>query len=398
MPIYNYRAIDSGGNPVSGELSANNEADLKLFLNKKGYVLLKQTKKSSIFFGGGAGRIKTRDIIIFSRQLSVMISAGITIHEAIQLLADSSEKAVMRKHLRNIHDDLKAGYTLSECMKRTGAFDEFMIGMVKVGEISGAFDDIMKRVADFYEKDGAMRRSVKSALMYPCILVFVTVLVIIYMMVGLIPQFEGIFAQLDAGELPGLTLFVTNVSRFFIKNIVTIVAVTAAAVGALTYSLRTDYGKFKRDALALKLPVVKNVTMKMATSRFARCMDILTKSGVSIAQSFDLVNSMITNRVIRQEFKKCKEATLAGHSYSSSLAKVVYFPKMLINMVMVGEKSGSLSEVFDRTSVFFDDEATEALKKMVQLIEPVMLVILGAVVLVIILAVMLPMISMMNAV
>lgn len=398
MPIYNYSAIDSEGTPVSGELTASNEQELKLLLNKKGFILLRQNRKTSLLSEWGPARITNRDIIIFSRQLSVMISAGISIHEAIQLLADSSEKAIMRKTLRNIHDDLRAGYPLSDSMKHTDVFDEFMIGMVKVGEISGAFDDIMKRVADFYEKDGAMRRSVKSALMYPCILTFVTVTVIIYMMVGLIPQFEGIFMQLDAGELPVITRLVSNISNYFITHIVEIIAVLVAIIGATIYFLKTEYGKFKRDALALKIPVVKTVTMKMATSRFARCMDILTKSGVTIAQSFDLVNSMISNRVIRQEFKKCKEATIAGHSYAASLAKVAYFPKMLISMVMVGEKSGSLSEVFDKTSVFFDDEATEALKKMIQLIEPIMLVLLGGVVLIIILSIMLPMISMMNAV
>lgn len=396
MALYTYVAMDISGNRISGEMDAYNKEDLTELLNRKGYVLLTQRKKVSLA-EQFSKKINSKDIIILSRQLSVMVSAGISIQEAIHLLADGTEKKVIKDNLLNIYDDLKAGYPLSEAMRRRDIFDEFMIGMVKVGEFSGAFDDVMKRVADFYEKDGKIRSSVKSALIYPILLCVMAIAVVIYLLVKIIPTFEGMFSSQGA-ELPALTRAVTAASDFLVENWILLLSGVVVLVVLAVMYVRSPKGRYKTHGFLLKLPVVGKLIIKLSTSRFARCMDILMKSGVTLVQSFELMDSMLSNLVIREKFHLCKEGVMAGYSYASSLKRVGYFPAMLISMVIVGETTGSLAEVFDKTSDFFDDEATAAIKMMITMIEPIILIFIGLAVTIIILSIMLPMVDMLSLV
>lgn len=397
MPLYSYTAMDMAKNQISGEMDTLDKSALEASLNEKGYILISCNKKSSIGTSIVRKKVRKKDIIIFSRQFSVMVSAGITIQEAIRLLSEGTENKTMREELREIRDDMKAGLSLSEAMIRRGdVFDEFFIGMVKVGEYSGAFDDIMKRAADFYEQDGKMRRSIRGAMVYPMVLTVMSVAVVIYMLVGIIPQFEAMFEQLGSGNLPGITKFFTALSAFLIDNALVLIAVALLSIGSLVLYLKSEKGTANFHRLLLRIPVVQVVVIKTTTSRFARCMDILMKSGVTLVQSFELVDSMISNVVVRDRFRICKDSIIAGYSYSVSLEKMEIFPKMLISMVMVGETTGSLSEVFDKTSTFFDDEANEAMKGLVQLIEPILLIFIGIALGAIILAIMLPMFELMN--
>lgn len=396
MALYTYVAMDIAGNRISGEMDACNKDDLTELLNRKGYVLLSQKKNISLteYF---SKKIKSKDIIILSRQLSVMVSAGISIQEAIHLLADGTEKKVIQDNLLNIYDDLKAGFPLSEAMKRRDVFDDFMIGMVKVGEFSGAFDDVMRRVADFYENDGKIKRSVRSALIYPILLCIMAVVVVIFLLVKIIPTFEGMFSSQGA-ELPALTRAVTAASDFLVANWILLLSGVVVVVILSVMYVRSPKGKYKTHGFLLKLPVVGKLIIKLTTSRFARCMDILMKSGVTLVQSFELMDSMISNLVIRENFQLCKEGIMAGYTYAASLKRVGYFPPMLISMVIVGETTGSLAEVFDKTSSYFDDEATEAIKAMILMIEPIILLFIGAAVTIIILSIMLPMVDMLSLV
>lgn len=394
MAFYTYVAMDVSGNRISGEIDAYNKADLTSILNRKGYVLLSH-RKGNTLAGMFSKKMSLKDVIIMSRQLSLMVSAGIAIQDAIRLLADGSEKKVVKDNLLGVYNDLKSGLPLSEAMRRRDVFDDFMIGMVRVGEFSGSFDDVMKRVADFYESDGRMKSSVKSALVYPIVLCVMAIAVVIFLLVAIIPSFESMFTSFGA-ELPFLTKAVSGTSRFIINNSLLLLSIVIVMTVSIISFARSPKGKYKIHGWILKLPVIGKLILKLTTARFARCMDILTKSGVTLVQSFDLVDSMISNLIIREKFQLCKEGIMAGYTYASSLKRVGVFPPMLISMVIVGETTGSLAEVFDKTSSFFDDEANAALKAMVQLIEPIMLILIGGVVTIIVLAIMLPMVDMLN--
>lgn len=398
MPLYVYTAMNLSKESVSGEQDAIDKNELEKILNQGGLVLLSCHRKRD--FGAIlSGRVALRDIIIFSRQFAVMMSAGVGMQEAIRLIAEGSEKPVMRSTLLSIREDLRGGVTLSDAMKRRSSiFDEFFIGMVEVGEYSGNFDDIMRQVADFYEEEGRLKRSIRGALIYPIVLLTLTVAVVTYLLLGIIPTFQEMFSQLGVDQLPGITKMVVAVSDY-LRNYTLIVVVGIVALGALMgFYLHSEGGKETFHALQLHIPLVGKLIAKINASRFARSMDILTKSGVTIIESFDLIDAMISNREIRKRFKICRESILVGNSYASSLQKMNVFPVMLISMVAVGETTGSLAEVFDKTSSFFDDEAKEAIKSMIQIIEPILLVFIAITIGVVILSVFLPMFEIMDSI
>lgn len=398
MALYSYTARDLAGKKIIAEVEAIDIEDLERQLNEKGYLLISQRKKVSLSKLAGKKKIKTKDLIIFSRQFSVMISAGITIQETIRMIVGNTEKKILKEHLAQIYEDMRAGLALSEAMRRSEIFDDFFIGMVKVGEYSGAFDEIMKQVADFYEKDGELRQSVVSALLYPIILSVMGIGVMIYMLVGVIPQFETAFLQMGTGELPLATKLISDTSRFILQYKFPLIIGTVLVIGAACLWLRSEPGRSWANRISLKIPVVKTVVIKLNTARFARCMDILTKSGVTLIQSFDLVDYMITNTVLREKFRGCKENVVAGLSFATALDRSGIFPTMLINMTFVGETTGSLAEIFDKTASFYDGEARQALKMLIQLIEPIMLIVFGFMVAGMVLSVMYPMLELLSTV
>lgn len=398
MPLYTYTAMSLSSNKVSGEQDAVDKKDLEAILNQNGLLLVSCQKKMNL---GGLfkSKVKLRDIIIFSRQFSVMTTAGVGMQEAVRLIAEGFDNPQMKSTLLGIREDLRGGITMSESMKRRkGIFDDFFIGMVRVGEYSGSFDEIMRHVANFYEDEGKLMRSIRGALMYPLILVVLTVSVVTYLLMGIIPTFQEMFSQLGVNQLPGVTKMVVAASNF-LKTYTLGIAVGVVMVGALIgWYLHTEGGKEKFHALQLKIPGIGKLIAKINASRFARSMDILMKSGVTIVESFDLIDAMIENREIRKRFKICRDSIMTGHSYASSLQKMNIFPSMLISMVLVGETTGSLAEVFDKTSSFFDEEANEAIKTLIQFIEPVMLVFIAMTIGVIILSIFLPMFDIMDAI
>lgn len=397
MPLYMYTAMNLSMGRVSGEQDAIDKKNLESILNQNDLLLVSCQKKFSIetMF---KGKIKLRDIIIFSRQFSVMMSAGVGMQEAVRLIAEGSENPRMKSALLSVREDLRGGITMSDSMKRRDyAFDDFFIGMVRVGEYSGSFEEIMKRVADFYEDEGRLKRSIRGALMYPIILIILTISVVTYLMMGIIPTFQEMFVQVGVARLPGITRVVIAISNF-LKSYAIFTAAGILAAGFLigTY-LNSESGKERFHALQLRIPGIGKLIAKINASRFARSMDILTKSGVTIIESFDLIDAMIGNREIRKRFKLCRENIMTGHSYASSLQKMEVFPVMLISMVSVGEATGALAEVFDKTSSFFDEEANEAIKTLIQLIEPILLIFIALSIGVIILSIFLPMFDIMDA-
>lgn len=398
MPIYNYKAIDDQGFISEGEIEVIDKAGLELYLNARSLYLVSCSKNKKFTMSLKSKKVNINEIIIFSRQFSVMVSAGIGVDEAIRTIAAYTTNQRLSDSLQMIGDDLSSGIPMSESMAQYNKiFKYFFISMMRIGEFSGELDKVLLQTADFYEAEGKLRKRVIGALLYPIILVILIIGVVYFLMTKIIPTFEEMFKTMQV-DLPLLTKALIDTSTFLkVYGIFIIIGIGFVCYG-ISHWYKTENGKYKIDNLIINLPVIGSVYIKTTTSRFSRSMDILLKSGVTIMQSFEIVDSLISNAVIRKRFELCKESVALGYSYSASLEKMNFFPPIMINMVAVGERTGSLSEVFDKTSSFFEDEANAAIDKAIALVEPIVLLVAGGVILAIFLAIMLPMFDLINSV
>ena len=389
MARFIYRAMDEKGFYTNGEHECTSKKELEQFLNAKGLFLVSCSQPTK--FKLHTEKIKLRDIIIFSRQFSVLSNAGISQDECIRTIAAHSEKDSMRNILNEIAEEMQHGKPLSECMeKHEKVFKYFFISMMKVGEFSGEIDRVLKDVADYYEDEGKLQSKIRGAITYPIILGVMIVAIVIFLMNGIVPQFQDMFSSMGA-DLPFITQMLIDVSDFVRQNGLILALLLVLFIVGIRFYVKTKKGRYQVDRLIISLPVISKVYTKVVTARFARSMSILLNSGISLMQSFDIIDSLISNGVVLERFKECKESVSLGYAYSSSLEKMNFFPSILLNMVAAGEKAGSLGEVFEKTSSFFDDEADREIDTMIKMIEPVMLVIAGAVIVLVFLSIMLPM-------
>jgi len=342
--------------------------------------------------------VNVRDIAVFCRQFSVLLNAGIPIVETVSILRNQSENRRLEHILGDIHTSLQMGNLLSQTLEKyTDVFEQFLINMIKVGEASGSLDEIMERLADYYERNNKINQKIKSAMTYPVILSVLTVAVVVLLMVKVLPMFTGIISGMG-GTMPALTYALISTSDFFVNNLFLIVFVIFALIVGLRYLIKTDAGRYWFDGVKLTIPGVKTVTVKIITARFARSMSILLKSGIPIVNAIDIIKHMIGNLVVEKKFEACGEGIRSGKGISGPIRDLNFFPKLLEHMVAVGESSGELDEMLGRTAVFFDAEVEEAIERLTVLIEPLLIVILGVVVGLIIVSIMLPMISIMTTI
>lgn len=395
MAFFKYKAVDGNGIRSDGEVEVPNKKELEVYLNSRGLYLESFTRDRNelVLF---EKKVKLKDIIVFSRQFAIMIHAGIPIGEAIKTISSFTTSVPLSTALKGIENDLSMGIPMSESMKKYDTiFKFFFISMMQVGEFSGELDEVLRKTADYYEDEGRLMKKIRSALIYPVILVVLIVALIAFVMTNLVPMYEGMFSSMRI-KLPGITEFLISTSHFFQSYGIIILVSILILLFLIFRFYKTEPGKYRIDGLIINLPVIKEVYKKSTTARFARSMNILLNSGITIVQSFEILESLMANKVVQERFLICKDSVNLGYSYHLSLQKMDFFPDILINMVAVGEKTGSLGEVFDKTSVFFQEEADAAIDHMVFLIEPIMMCTMAVIILIIFLAVMLPMFDILN--
>lgn len=399
MPTFVYKAKNLKGELLEGAYETSAYETLEYMLRERGYFLVESKKKGVDFtFTGFIGRVTSKDIALFCRQFAVIVNAGITIVETIAILRDQTEKKKLKDILDIVHEELQKGKVLSEAMGMyPETFPDFMLSMIRVGEASGSLDSIMNRLADYYENDSRIKRKVSTAMTYPSILAVLTVGVVILLMVKVLPMFSDILSTMG-GQMPLLTKILMTISGFLARNIVLVILVLIFLISAVWYYLKTDTGTYWFDGLKLRIPLIRNATIKVITSRFARSMGILLKSGIPIINSMDIMGNLIGNRVIEDKFKACRDEIKEGHGIANPVKRLGIFPPLLVHMIAVGESTGELDEMLTRTAGFFDEEVEESIARLTTLIEPVMIIIMAAVVGTIILSVMLPMINIMSTV
>ncbi len=398
--IYKYKAISQKGEVIEGFFEGNEESDVLTMLRGNKYLPISVEKdvgteaQIDIF----SKKVKKKDLAVFCRQFYTMLDAGIGIVKCIDILEKQSESKPLVKALGSLHEDVQKGFTLSEGMKKhPKVFPSLLINMVEAGEISGSLDIIMERMAVHFEKENKLENKVKSALIYPIVLSIVSIAVIIFLLVAVMPTFIGMFES-SGQVLPIPTQILLGISNWITEFWYLFIILVIGIVVGFTVFKQTTTGKSFLDALKLKIPIVKDTNIKIITSRFTRTLSTLMSSGIPLLQSMDIVSKVVGNKVVYDRLIVASENIRKGVSLSKVVNEVKIFPPMVDSMIKVGEESGSLDDILYKTADFYDDEVEVALQRMTSLMEPIMLIFMALIIGFIVIAMAMPMFDMVNTI
>lgn len=400
MQQYKYTAINLQKEKFSGHFIAQDEEDLAVQLSKQGLYLVSckpyTGKSPSAFFTLGTGKVRLSELTTFCRQYAIMVNSGISLLGGIEILKEQNFSAYFRQLLQVIYEDLKAGMMLSEAMaKHKGVFPTFFRSMIKVGETSGKIDVVLNSLADYYERDNAIKKKVRSAFSYPIMLLCMTVGIIILMLAFVIPTFRESLSSLDI-EPEGLTKAVYDISDFLLAYWLYILAGVIVLVLALILFGKTARGRYAYDWLKVHAPIIRKVNVDLITARFARGFGLLLSSGMDITEAMDAVVIVFGNQDVERRFKLAAEDVRHGTTLAIAFNRYKLFPDILTQMVAVGEKTASLDEVLERSCTFFDDTVESSLTAVTSKIQPIMLLLLGGIIGTLFIAVYSPMLTIMQ--
>ncbi|MGU8364622.1 type II secretion system F family protein [Clostridium perfringens] len=400
MAIFKYKAINSEGQRIEGSQSADSESQIREMLLSNQYYPLsieKENSKSKKSFSFNS-KVKLKDIAVFCRQFYVMLDSGLSIGKALNILIEQCEKPKLREALIGVNGDLKRGETLASSMrKRKDVFPNLLTSMIDAGERSGNLDIILKRMAEYYEKETKIRGKIKSAMIYPIVLGVVAIIAITFILTFVMPTFVQMFEENNV-ELPMSTKMVLGTSKMLGKYGIIIFLILVTAIILLGKYLKSEEGQYKLSSINLKIPVIKKLTQKIIVSRFTRTMGIVSSSGMSLVTSIEIVASVVGNKIAERELLKVKEKVLKGEGLGDSIMNIKIFPPMLASMVKIGEEAGSLDSILDKTADFYDDELEREIKTATALIEPSMIVLMGIIIGFLLISILTPMFKMYNSI
>ncbi|UCE67003.1 MAG: type II secretion system F family protein [Candidatus Zixiibacteriota bacterium] len=391
MPVYEYKGKTLGGKQVQGELKAKNRAELERFLRANRILVTNVSKKpQQIQIKIGSG-IKKIDISRFTRQFATMISAGLPMVQCLEILGTQMESAELRKIIMKVKDSVQSGATLSEALGRhKKAFDDLYVNMVEAGEVGGALDTILVRLAQYREKADKLIRKVKGAMVYPIVVMVVALGVTFAMLRFIVPVFAKMFGGLGA-ELPGPTQFVLGISNFLREQTLLILFVIVLAIIGFKIFLRNPKGRLAWDSFKLRMPLLGPLMRKSAISRFTRTLATLLSSGVSILDALSITAKTAGNMVLQNAINKSMLSIAEGETITQPLKDSGVFPPMVTQMISVGEKTGGMDEMLAKIADFYDEEVDTAVAALTSIIEPVVIVFMGAIIGGILIAMYLPM-------
>ncbi|HEU4715750.1 MAG TPA: type II secretion system F family protein [Candidatus Saccharimonadales bacterium] len=405
MATFNYIATNSDNKSVSGTIDAADKAAVLSALTKQGLhpisVREEGSKKTSIDLGKffGPGKVKSDDIVMFTRQLSAMVGAGVPLLRALNSLQQHTESAGLKKILGSIIEDVQAGAPLADALeKHPNTFSDVYVNMVRAGEAAGILDEILKRLAMQQEKNATIRKKVKSAMTYPMVLIGITILAFFGLMIFVIPQIGKIVSDLGGpdAKLPGLTVAMLAISGFMTSYWYILFPVLAGAVALLLRYIKTPAGKSQFHHIILKLPGLKTIVMKVAIARFARTFSALMGAGVAVLEALDVTSRAMGNVVYEEALKDAAKKVKNGDTLSSIIEKNTLFPSIVSQMLAVGEETGQTDTVLVKVADFYEEEVDTAIDGVSAIIEPVMIVIMGGMVGLIAASVMMPIAGLAN--
>ena len=396
MPAFTYTARTSNGELRTATIDAPSREEVVAQLRRQRMSIVKVDENAKP--KAKKGSIKMRDIVIFTRQFSTMINAGLPLVQALDILAKQSENKALSAATREIVFDVESGHTVADALsKHPHAFTELYVNMVAAGEAGGILDTILMRLATFMEKNDALIRKVKGAMIYPAVIMSVAVIAITVLLIFVIPVFESMFASVGLA-LPMPTRVVIGLSKFLKTYWYLLGGGMAAAVWLFRRYYATPNGKLAVDRFMLRMPVLGDVLRKSAVSRFTRTLGTLISSGVSILDGLEITAKTAGNRVIQDAIMASRASIAGGDTIAAPLQKSNVFPPMVISMIAVGEQTGGLDEMLSKIADFYDEEVDAAVSGLLSLLEPVMIVFLGVVVGGMVVAMYLPIFDMINAV
>ena len=397
MPQFSYTAVDATGKRLTGSLEATNKAQLIVKLKEKGFYVTEAEDKVDTAVKAQASmskKIKLKPLAIFCRQFATLINAGITAVKSLDILYQQCEDKNLKACIGRVYEAVQKGEAMSEAFRKQGeAFPELFINMVMTGESAGNLDAVLLRMADHYEKENKMKNKIKGAMIYPLVLACLTVVVVILMLVVVLPSFIGII-QAGGGEIPLPTRILLGLSAFLQKFWYLLAGGITLIVIAWRGFKRSEKGHLWWDTTKLKLPVVGKSLKMIYAARFARTLSTLLSSGIQMLMSIEITARVIGNQLIHDKLLIVTEDIRKGSQLSVSIRKTEQFPPMIYNMISVGEESGLLDDILQKTAAFFDEESDAAISRLVGLLEPLMIIIMAVIIGFIVISIALPMFTM----
>jgi type IV pilus assembly protein PilC len=384
MAVFRYSARDSSGRVLSGVIEADNEAMVVSKLQEMGFFITRLEEERRRFDLATAfrrfQRIGLRDLTVFSRQFATMVNAGLSIVRTLTILESQTENPRLREIIGAVRRDVEEGSPLSDAMaKHPDAFSSLVVNMVRAGEVGGVLDDVLQRIASFFEKDLALRQKVRAAVTYPLVVFTFAIGIVLFLVFFILPQFVAFFEGLDL-VLPLPTRILMATTRFVTARWYVLVAAAVLAVYGFRSYVRTPEGRMWWDRWKLNMPLFGPLVRKVSISRFSRTFATLLASAVPIIQALEVVGRAVDNTVFQRATEQVKGSIREGESISGPLQQSGIFPPMVIHMVSVGEETGNLDGMLQKVADFYDQEVETMLSQLTSILEPLLILFLGIVV------------------
>ena len=376
---FTWEGMDKKGNRVKGKSLAPDEAALRADLRRQGIAASRVRKQSQAFKSGG--KVNAGDIAVFSRQLATMLAAGIPLVQAFEIVGNGHEKPAMQKLILDIKQDVEGGTSLHESLaKHPLYFDDLYVNLVEAGEQAGALESLLDKIATYKEKTEALKKKVKKALFYPAAVLVVAIIVTAILLIFVIPQFESLFKGFGA-DLPAFTQFVIDMSKF-VQSEGIFIAIVAGGAGYAFFYFKKRSKKMREflDRAALKFPIIGPILNKAAIARYARTLSTMFAAGVPLVEALESVAGATGNIVYENAVMKMRDEVSTGQRLQRAMEATGLFPNMVIQMIAVGEESGSLDEMSGKVATFYEAEVDNAVDAMSSLLEPLIMAILGVLV------------------
>ena len=399
MPKYQYKASNMTGQQIEGVYEATDEKAVRSMLRSKAFYPIEiktvvenmGSKEIKLF-----SKIPIKVLTIFCQQFGAILKAGVPLTQSLFIMSSQTENKNLRKVLEQVYEQVQVGRSLSEAFRdHEDKFPSLFYSILEAGEMSGTLDDSFERLGTNFEKDYKLQNKIKNALTYPIVVGVVAVVVVIYLLAEVVPTFVGIFESAGS-QLPAVTRLLIGMSDFVRNNYIILAGMVLLIIVALRVLLKTHAGRFSWDKRKLSLPVFGKLIRKIIAARFTRTLCTLFSAGVPLTSSLEVSSRALNNLYVQEGVVEVSENVKQGKALADTLEQLDVFPPMVVHMTRVGEESGTLESMLERTSDFYTDESNDAITRMMAMLEPMIIVVLGGMILFIVVAILLPMFQMMN--
>ena len=401
MAKYQYKAKNMAGKVIEGIYEAPTKQNVVDMIRQKSFYLMdiqeipekKDIKEMDIF-----AKVTTKDLTIFCKQFASILKAGVPLIQALQMLSKQTENPVLQRIIRKVSEDIQKGSTLSAAMGvHSDHFPPILIHMLHAGEVSGTLENSLEVMSVHFDKAFKLQRKVKSAMVYPMVVLFVAVAVIIFLMISVVPMFSDMFANASK-ELPGVTRLLIAISDGLKKNYIAIIMTTLLLFGIIKIYLSGSVGRLALDKFKFRMPLLGNIQTKSMAANFARTMSTLMGTGVGITEAIKITGKILDNTYAIQEMEIIERKVREGKGLYHPVRESGLFPPMLVNMIMLGEESGTLEDMLAKTAAFYEEDVDEATQRLTTMLEPLIIIVLAVIVAFIVISIALPMFDMSSTV